>query len=52
MSEWKECKLGDVGVVVTGKTPSSKSLLMIGAIEPNVIAVMRPLHDRRNGTTW
>jgi len=25
MSEWKECKLGDVGVVVTGKTPSSKS---------------------------
>jgi hypothetical protein len=25
MSEWKECKLGDVGVVVTGKTPSSKN---------------------------
>jgi type I restriction enzyme S subunit len=22
MSEWKECKLGDVGTVVTGKTPS------------------------------
>lgn len=25
MSGWKECKLGDVGVVVTGKTPSSKN---------------------------
>jgi type I restriction enzyme S subunit len=26
MSEWQECKLGDIGVVVTGKTPSSKNL--------------------------
>ena len=24
-SNWQECKLGDVGIVVTGKTPSSKS---------------------------
>ncbi len=25
MSEWRECKLGDLGLVVTGKTPSSKN---------------------------
>jgi len=25
MSEWKECKIGDTGIVVTGKTPSSKN---------------------------
>ena len=25
MSEWKEYKLGELGVVITGKTPSSKN---------------------------
>jgi hypothetical protein len=28
------------------------AVLMIGAIVPTVIAVMRPLTDRRNETTW
>jgi type I restriction enzyme S subunit len=36
MSEWKESKLGDVGVVVTGKTPSSKNPDDFGSYIPFV----------------
>jgi len=36
MSEWKESKLGDVGVVVTGKTPSSKNPDDFGSYVPFV----------------